>query len=86
MRTRFLQKIHLVIRDKKGIYNKVVDILSRPIVNVSFILNHNSNMHESYIEQYFQDDDFKYVYATLIQGNHVEEFDNHVHNKFVVSS
>jgi hypothetical protein len=46
----FLQQFHLVIRYKKGIYNKVVDIISRPIVSYSVILKHNSTMHESYVE------------------------------------
>ena len=38
-------------------------------------------MHEIYNEQYAQDDNFKDVYATLIQGNRVEDLDYHVHNK-----
>jgi hypothetical protein len=44
---------------KKQIYNKVVDILSRTIVSASVILKHNSSMHESYVEQYALDVDFK---------------------------
>ena len=74
----FLQQFHLVIRYKKGIHNKVADMLSRPIINASTILKHNSVLHESYIEQYAQDMDFKYVYATLSQGKRVEELDYHV--------
>jgi len=74
----FLQQFHLVIRYEKGIQNKVVDKLSRPIINVSTILKDNSVLHESYIEQYAQDIDFKYVYATLSQGRKVEELDYHV--------
>ena len=35
-------------------------------------------MHESYIEQYAQDIDFKDVYATSSQGKNVEELDYHV--------
>ena len=42
------------------------------------MLKHNSVLHESYIEQYAQDIDFKNVYATLIQGKRVEELDYHV--------
>ena len=61
----FLQHFHLVIIYKKGIHNKVADMLSRPIINASTILKHNSVMHESYIEQYAQDIDFKDVYAAL---------------------
>ena len=54
----FLQQFHLVIRYKKGIQNKVADMLSRPIINASTILKHNYMLHESYIEQYAQDMDF----------------------------
>jgi len=55
-------------------------MLSRPIVKASIILKHNSSMHKIYIKQYAQDEDFKYIYATLIQGNLVEDLDYHVHN------
>jgi hypothetical protein len=58
----FLQQFHLVIKYKKGIHNKVADMLSRPIINASTILKHNSLAHESYVEQYARDDDFKDVY------------------------
>jgi len=51
----FLQQFHLVIRYNKYIYNKVEDMLSRPIINASVIIKHNSIMHEIYIEQYAQD-------------------------------
>jgi hypothetical protein len=44
----FLQQIHLVI---KGIHNKVADMLSRPIVNASTILKHDSLAHEIFVEQ-----------------------------------
>ena len=64
----FLQQFNLVIRYKKGIHNKVADMLSRPLINASTLLKHNSMLHESYIEQYAQDIDFKDVYATLSQG------------------
>eukprot|EP00253_Pinus_taeda_P018789 PITA_18789 len=47
----FLQQFHLVIRYKKGIHNKVADILSRNIINAYTILKHNYVLHESYIEQ-----------------------------------
>lgn len=40
-------------------------------------------MHEIYIEQYFQDEDFKDVYATLSQGKHVEDLDYHVYKKLL---
>ena len=57
----FLQQFHLVIRYKKGIYNKVVDMLSRPIISASTFLNNDSIVHESYIEQYASYVDFKDV-------------------------
>lgn len=79
----FLQQFHLVICYKKGIYKNVVYTLSRPIVNACIILKNDSTMHGSYTEQYAQDDNFKYVYATLSQGNHVEELDYHIHNKLL---
>ena len=42
---------HLVIRYKKDIYDKVVDMLTRPIVSASVFFKHNLIMHESYLEQ-----------------------------------
>ena len=79
----FLQQFHLVIRYKKGIYNKVVDMLSRPIISASIILKHNSILHESYVEKYVLDDDFKDLYATLNQGNQEEELDYHMHDNLL---
>ena len=79
----FLQQFHLVISYKKAIYNKVADFLSRPIVSASMFLKHNYVMHESYVEQYVLDGDFKDVYATLCQGNQVEELDYHVHDNLL---
>jgi hypothetical protein len=79
----FLQQFHLVSRYKKGIFNKVVDMLSRPIVSASVILKQSLIMHESYVEQYALDTDFKEVYETLCHSNHVEELDYHVHNNLL---
>jgi hypothetical protein len=44
------------------------------------ILKHNLVLHESYVEQYALDTDFKDVYATLSHANQVEELDYHVHD------
>jgi hypothetical protein len=74
---------HLVIRYKKDIYDKVVDMLTRPIVSASVIFKHNLIMHESYVEQYAIDVDFKYVYATLCCTNQVEKLDYYVHGKLL---
>jgi hypothetical protein len=79
----FLQHFHLVIRYKKGILNKVTDMLSRPIISASVILKHSPIMHESYVEQYDLDIDFKEVYETLCHSNHVEELDYHVHDNLL---
>jgi hypothetical protein len=46
----FLQQFHLVSRYKKGVFNKVDDMLSRPIVSASVILKQSPIMHESYVE------------------------------------
>ena len=74
----FLQQFHLVIRYKKGIHNKVVDMSSRPPSTIATILKHNSITHESYIEQYAEDKYFKEVYATLSNGKRVEELNYHI--------
>ena len=58
-------------------------MLSRPIINASTILKHNLVLHESYIEQYAQDIDFKDVYATLSQGKQVEELDYHIKDQLL---
>ena len=66
----FLQQFHLVIKYKKGTSNKVVDMLSRHPI----ILKNASLSHESYIEQYATDDDFKEIYEKLTNGTHVEDY------------
>ena len=47
------------------------------------LLKHNSVLHESYIEQYAQDIDFKDVYATLSQGKRVGELDYHIKDQLL---
>ena len=58
-------------------------MLSRPIANSFILLKHNFVLHESYIEKYAYDNDFQYVYASLRQGNQIEELDYHVHNSLL---
>ena len=58
-------------------------MLSRPIVNSSTILKHNSVLHESYIEQYAYDNEIQDVYARLRQQNQIEELDYHVQNSLL---
>ena len=58
-------------------------MLSRPIINASTILKHNSVLHESYIEQYAQDVDFKDVYATLSHCKQVEELNYNVKDQLL---
>ena len=79
----FLQQFHLVVRYKKGIYNKFVDMISRPIISDSVILMHNPTMHDSYVKRYALDVDFKEVYATFCHSNQIEELDYHVHDKIL---
>jgi hypothetical protein len=77
----FLQQFHLVIRYKKGINNKVVDMLSRPPISASIVLKNASLAHVSYIEQYANDEDFKDVYERLTHGSQVENF--HLQDKLL---
>ena len=77
----FLQQFDLVIKYKKGIHNKVADMLSRPPINASIILQNSSLTHESYIEQYAEDKYFKKVYASLIHGKYEENY--YVHNQLL---
>ena len=79
----FLQQFHLVIRYKKGIYNKVVDMLYRLIISATTLLKHNFVLHESFIEQYALDNDFQDVYASLSRGNQVEELDYNLHDNLL---
>ena len=57
----FRQQFHLVIRYNKCIYNKVVDMLSRPIVSAATILKNNSVFHDIYVERCALDSDFQDV-------------------------
>jgi hypothetical protein len=63
------QQFHLVIRYKKCINNKVADMLSRPPISTSIVLKNASLAHVSYVEQYANDEDFKYLYERLTHGS-----------------
>jgi len=58
-------------------------MLSRPPINASFVLFHNSIAHDNYVEQYTKDEDFKDVYEVLTHGNQVDESNYHVYNKLL---
>ena len=58
-------------------------MLSIPIISASNLLKNDFVVHESYIEQYAHDVDFKDVYASLSEGNQVEERDYHMHNNLL---
>jgi len=58
-------------------------MLSRPSLNSSIILQNSSLAHESYIEQYAKDIDFKYVYESLTHGAQVEGVNYHVHDRLL---
>jgi hypothetical protein len=70
----FLQQFHLVIKYKKGTSNKVVDMISRPPIDASIILNNTSLCHDIYVEQYVIDEDCKEVYEKLTHGAQVENY------------
>jgi len=58
----FLQQYHLLIKYKKGVINNVADMLSIPSLNALVVLQNSSLKHESYIEQYSIEVDFKEIY------------------------
>jgi hypothetical protein len=64
----FSTTVSLVIKYKKGTSNKVVDMLFRPPIVASIILKNAYLSHDSYIEQYVMDEDFKEVYTKLTLG------------------
>jgi hypothetical protein len=70
----FLQQFHLVIKYKKGTSNKVDNMLSRPPSDASIILKNVCLSHDSYVEQYVVDEDFKEVFEKLTHGAHVENY------------
>jgi hypothetical protein len=55
----FLQQFFLVIKYKKGTSKKVADILSIPPIVASIILKNIYLSHDSYVEKYAIDEDFK---------------------------
>ena len=55
----FRQQFYLVIKYKKGIQNKVADMLYRPLISASIVIQQNPLVHSSYVEQYIKDEDFK---------------------------
>ena len=65
----FLQQFHLVIKYKKGIQNKVADMLSRPPISASIVIQQSPLVHASYVEKYTTDEDFKEVYKSLRHDN-----------------
>ena len=73
----------MIIRYNKGTYNRVVDILSTPVVNVAILLKNNFSFSESYVEQYTQNVDFQEVYFNLSQGHQVEEIDYQLHDNLL---
>jgi hypothetical protein len=70
----FLQQFHLVIKYKKGTSNKVADMISRPPIVASIILKNTSLSHDSYVEQYATDEDFKELYEKLTRDAQVENY------------
>ena len=79
----FLKQFHLVIKYKKGIQNKVADMLSSPSISSYIVIQQSSLVHSSYVEQYTKDEHFKEIYASLILGSQNEELDYHIHDKLL---
>jgi hypothetical protein len=70
----FLQQFHLVIKYKKGTSNKVDDMISTPPIDASIILKNKPLSHDSYVEQYAIDEDFKEVHEKLTHGAQIENY------------
>ena len=79
----FLQQIHLVIKYKKGVHNKVTDMLSSRVVNRPLVMKNNSLDYDNYVKQYSKDDDFKEVYDDLTEGIHTKGVEYHFHNNLL---
>jgi hypothetical protein len=75
--------LHLVIRYNKYFYDKVIDMLTRPIISALVIFKNNPIMHKSYLEHYALDVDGKNVYSNLCCTNQVEEWDSYAHGKIL---
>ena len=63
-----IHQFDLFIKYKKGIHNKVANMLSRPPTNASIVIQQSPLVHSSYVEQYTEDEDFKEVYKSLRHG------------------
>ena len=79
----FLQQFQLVINHKNGIIKKLVDMLSRPSLNASVVLQNSSLKHECYVEQYSTDDDFEDIYESLTHDIQIEEINYHIYDRFL---
>ena len=79
----FLQQFHLVIKYKKRIQNKVVDMLSWLLTNASIVIQQSPLVHASYVEQYTKDEYFKEVYESLRHGYQNEELNYQINDKLL---
>ena len=65
----FLEKIHLIIKYKKGITNKLSDILSRTptskITTLKILIHMEPFSHGAFKEEYVEDEEFKEVFQHL---------------------
>lgn len=79
----FLQQFHLLIKYKKGMTNKVADMLSRPPMNkisvVGTIMQLEPFTHEVDEEEYVSDVDFGEVYQQLKKKITAELEENEYH-------
>ena len=55
----FLQQFHLIIKYKKEILNKFVDMISRPPKIAFIVIQQSSLVHASYVEWFNKDEYFK---------------------------
>ncbi len=64
----FPTKISFGNQVQKGTSNKVDDMISRPPIVASIVLKNAYLSHDSYVEQYTIDEEFKEVYLKLTLG------------------
>ena len=79
----FLQKFHLVIKYKKGVTNKLANMISILSLNTSVVLQNNSLKLEINVEKYSIDVDIKGIYESLTHGTHIEEVNFHIHDRLL---
>lgn len=73
----YLQQFNIVIKYKKGVHNKLVDMLSRPPITTlcfSVFMQVQPSCHDDYADEYMKDPDFKRAIEDLEYRRSQSEF------------